>query len=184
MLMNYYQLVIKYDLINKFIYKNIEELPKLEKINLNFRYDNNNFNLKSLALAMMALELITKQKGKLTQHLNNNTKLSIKIRKGYPVGCKVTLRKLTMYEFFLKLLINIFPKIKNFYGVKIKKNLISTISFKLKNTSAFNELEKHHTLFKNLPFLEVTFVTNTKSQKELLYLIVSHKLPVNININK
>lgn len=177
MLINYYyQLIIKYDLVNKFIYKNIEELPKLEKISLNFRYDNNNFNLKSLAIAMLAIELITKQKGKLT-HLKN-TKLSVKVRKGYPVGCKVTLRKLTMYEFFFKLLVNIFPKTKNFYGITLEKNQISTLSFKLKNTSAFSELEKHHNLFRNLPLLDITFTTNTRTQKELLCLMISHKLPL------
>jgi large subunit ribosomal protein L5 len=177
MLINYYyQLIVKYDLINKFIYKNTEKLPKLKKISLNFGYDNKNFNLKSLALAMLALELITKQEGKLTQF--KTTKISIKIRKGYPVGCKITLRKTTMYEFFFKLLINVFPKIKNFYGIKIKKNVTNTISFKLKNTSSFDELEKHHNLFKNLPLLDITFVTTTKNQKELLYLVISHKLPL------
>lgn len=172
----YYQLIIKYDLVNKFLYQNIEKLPKLTKISLNFGYDNKNFNLKSLALAMLALELITKQKGKLTSF--KNTKISIKIRKGYPVGCKVTLRKTAMYEFFFKLLINVFPKIKNFYGITIKKNQTNAISFKLKNTSSFDELEKHHNIFKNLPLLDITFITNTQNQKELLYLIISHKLPL------
>jgi large subunit ribosomal protein L5 len=177
LLMNcYYKLVLKYDLLNKFTYKNIEEVPKLKKISLNFKYDNKSFNMKSLALTMLALELIAKQKGKLTSL--KNTKISIKIRKGYPVGCKVTLRKTIMTEFFFKLLINVFPKIKNFYGVRIKKSQINTISFKLANSSSFDELERHHNLFKNLPLLDITFVTTTKNQKELLYLVISHKLPL------
>ena len=78
-LKNYYELVIKYDFINKFFYENIEEIPKIKKINLNFGYNNNSLNLKNLAIAILSLELITKQKGELT-HLKN-TKLSIKIRK-------------------------------------------------------------------------------------------------------
>jgi large subunit ribosomal protein L5 len=174
----YYKLIIKHDLVNKFLYKNINELPKLKKINLNFYYDNKNFNLKNLGLSMLALELITNQKGKLT-HLKN-PKLSIKIRKGHPVGCKITLEKKSMYEFFFNLLTNILPKIKNFSAVKIKHNhhQVKTVSFKITNISITKELEKHHNLFKGLPKLGITFVTNTKNQKELFFLLVSHKLPL------
>ena len=175
-LKNYYELVIKYDFINKFLYENLEEIPKIKKINLNFGYNNNSLNLKNLAIAILSLELITKQKGELT-HLKN-TKLSIKIRKGYPVGCKITLRKTAMYEFFFKLLTEVLPQIKNFYGIKVKRSQINSISFKLINAILFNELERHHGLFKTLPILDITIITNTKNQEELLFLINSHKLPL------
>jgi large subunit ribosomal protein L5 len=176
LLKDYYKLIIKYDLINKFTYKNLKKLPKIKKISINICYNNKNFDLKNLAQAILSLELITKQKGKIT--FLKNLKISVKIRKGYPVGCKVTLKKNAIYHFFFNLLTNVLPKTKNFYGININKNVTNTISFKITNIFVFNEIEKHHNIFKNVPVFDVTFVTNTKTQKELLYLLHSHKLPI------
>jgi len=175
----YYKLIIKQDLINKLLYTNAKELAKIRKINLNFGYDNKNFNLKSAAFAMLALELITKQEGKLT--CLKNTKPVIKIRKGYPVGCKITLKKTAVYEFFFKLLVSSLPKLKNFYGIMVKTRQTKTLSFKLMSAFIFDELEKQHNIFKNLPTLDVTFVTNTRNPKELYFLIMSHKLPLSLD---
>jgi large subunit ribosomal protein L5 len=172
----HYQSIIKYDLINKFLYKNVTELPKLKKINLNFKCNNKNLNIKSLSVAMLSLELITNQKGKITKYKNTN--LILKIRKGHPIGCKITLKKKIMHDFFFKLLVDIFPKIKNFHGIKIFATKRNTIFYKFKNTSIFPELEKQHNIFKNLSFLDITFVTNTKTKKEFLFLLDSHKLPL------
>lgn len=177
-LKDYYRLIIKYDLINKFSYKNFKKLPKIKKISINICYNSKNFDLKNLAQAALSLELITKQKGKIT--FLKNSKISIKIRKGHPAGCKVTLKKDAIYSFIFNLLINVLPKTKNFYGIDISNNLINTISFKITNIFAFNEIEKHHNIFKNLPVLNVTITTTTKNKKELLYLLYSYKLPITV----
>jgi large subunit ribosomal protein L5 len=93
---NYYINIIKYDLVNKFYYKNHKKIPKLNKIILNFNCKNINFKL--LISSIIALELITTQKSIITSSKKSN--ITLKIRKGNPIGCKVTLRKEKMYFFF------------------------------------------------------------------------------------
>ena len=101
---------LKYELCNKFAYKNISELPKLKKIILNFGCRT--ADLKHLSASLLALELITCQKGRITTTKSPN--LLLKIKKGNPSRFKVTLKKKQMLNFLLKMIINVFPKIKNF----------------------------------------------------------------------
>jgi large subunit ribosomal protein L5 len=100
--------VIKYDLINTFVYQNLTQVPRLEKIILNFGYPKS--KLKNLISGLLALEFLSSQKGKITKsrHLN----VFLKIKKGNPVGCKLVLKKSMMNLFYLKLMTSIFPKIK------------------------------------------------------------------------
>jgi len=173
---NYYQNVIQYDLINKFQYKTTKNLPQLQKIVVNFGYKNS--NMKILASSLLALELITSKRGIITT--SNSSHILLKIRKGNPVGCKVILKKTLMYNFFAKLLIDIFPQIKEFkeFYFKKGKKKNNTFSYKLKNTFIFLELEQNYSLFNNISNLNITIVTNTKTQNELLFLLQSFKLPL------
>jgi large subunit ribosomal protein L5 len=176
-LKNYYQNIIQYDLINKFHYKNLQKLPKLQKIVLNFGYKNP--NLKNLASALLFLELITTKRGVITTAKGPH--ILLKIKKGNPVGCKVILKKNLMYSFFTRLLIDIYPQIKEFknYTIQKKNQQSNTFSYQLKNTFIFLELERNYNLFSNLSNLTITIVTNTKTQNELLFLLNSFKLPIN-----
>ena len=88
----FYTKTLKFDLINKFYYKELKNLPKLKKIVLNFNCRTT--NLKTLATHLLALELITNQKSNLT--ISKRPNLLLKIRKGNPVGCKVILKKILM----------------------------------------------------------------------------------------
>jgi large subunit ribosomal protein L5 len=81
--------IIKHDLVNKYHYKNLQNLPKLKKITLNFNCTN--FNTQKFATTLLALEIITAKKGSLTTAKVPNVLL--KIQKGQPVGCKITLKK-------------------------------------------------------------------------------------------
>ena len=178
---HYFQTIVKYDLINKFKYKNIKKLPKLRKIVLNFSCKNS--DTKQLALTMTALELITLQKGILTVTKKSN--VILKLKKGEPIGCKVVLRKTNMYNFLFKILNEILPKINKFKKFNIKQNRnnnskINTFSFKLKNTLNFLELEKNYYIYQNLPFLNVTFVTNRISFCEFIFLFQSFKMSSHI----
>src|SRR6476660_5949384 len=107
---NYYNQVLKYDFLNKFNYKNINQIPRIEKIILNFNCKN--FDIKKIATAILALELITTQKSVITK--SKKVSINLKIRKGHPVGCKVILKKDKLESFLLKLLNKIFPELKNF----------------------------------------------------------------------
>lgn len=176
----YFQTIIKYDLINKFQYFNIKKLPRLKKIVLNFNFKSS--DVKRLALAMVALELITLQKGTLTFTKRSN--ILLKLKKGEPIGCKIVLKNKNMYLFLFKILNEILPKIKNFQGLvfKINKNnnlKINTVSLKLKNILNFLELEKNYYIFQNLSFLNVTFVTNQTNINEFIFLFRSFKITQN-----
>lgn len=172
---NYYKKIIKQDLINKFSYNRLEDIPQLKKIILNFGCKS--FELKSLASALLSLELISIHSGVLTKSKKAN--ILLKIRQGNPVGCIVVLRKSKMYLFLFKLLTNVFPSLKDFKGITVSKQLSNaSFSFTLKNLINFKELEKQFYLFSNLPPLNITFVTNTKNKNELLYLLKSFKIPL------
>lgn len=168
----YYQKIIKHDLINKFNYKTINKLPKLKKITLNFGCKH--FSIQKIAKTLLALELITTKKSTITvaQHPN----ILLKIQKGYPAGCTIILTKIYMYKFLAKLLIEIFPKIKDFSNLKIniKKNIFS---FKLNNNNLIlKELEEQYPLFNDLSDLDINIKTNTQTQNELLFVLKSFKL--------
>ena len=91
----------------------------------------------------------------------------------------VVLKKNKMYDFTFKLLIDVFPNLRDFRGIHAAKKLnMTSLSFTLTDLISFKELEKQFYLFSNLPPLNVTFVTNARSRKELLYLLNSFKLPL------
>jgi len=173
---NYYKKVIRYDLINKFFYHNLSEIPELKKIVLNFGCKS--FVIKNIAASLVALELITTQQGAVTKAKRPN--ILLKVRKGHPVGCIVVLTKTKMYDFFLKLLTQVFPNFKDFKGIKVSKKLKNkSFSLTLLDLISFEELGKQFYLFTNLPPLNIILVTSAKTKKELIYLLNSFKMPIN-----
>lgn len=171
----YYKNIVKYDLINKFNYKNLKNIPKIKKIILNFGCKNP--NMKQLTISLLALELITGKKGSFTQAKSSN--ILLKIRKGNLVGCKLVLQKNLMYNFLTKLITEILPQMKtsNKIALNNKLNNTTAVSYKISNTLIFPEFEKNYYLLNDLPNLHITFLTNTKSHAELIYLLNSFKLP-------
>lgn len=171
----YYQIVIKYDFINKFFYKSNENIPKLKKIILNFECKN--FKIKLFAATLLFLELVTTKSSVITNAKNLN--LFIKIQKGQPTGCKIILTKYKMYQLLLKIVIEVIPKFKNFLRLKINKKNSNSFSFRLSNNFiVFYEPKEHFSLINNISNLHITLVANTKTQYELFYLLKSFKLPI------
>ncbi len=172
----YYLNIIKYDLINRFNYKNIKEIPELKKIVLNFGCKTS--ELKKLSTSLLFLQLVTTKKGKLTVSKQSN--IVLKIRKGNPVGCKVILVKISMYKFLSKLLLEVLPRLKK--KVLLKKALFkNTLTYNFENILIFKELEKNYLIFSLLKNLQVTFVTNSRSNEELFFLLNSFKFPTGSN---
>ena len=78
----------------------------------------------------------------------------------------------------MKLLIQVFPNLKDFRGIKVSKKLKDkSFSLTLDDLINFKELEKQFYLFTNLPPLNIILVTNTQTKKELMYLLNSFKIP-------
>ena len=171
---NYYNQVLKYDFLNKFNYKNINQIPRIEKIILNFNCKN--FDIKKIATAILALELITTQKSVITK--SKKVSINLKIRKGHPVGCKVILKKDKLESFLLKLLNKIFPELKNFKGLTFKSRSKNSLTFALKDLINFNELNSNFYLFTNLPALNITLIYSTNNVKELSFFLNSLKIPL------
>ena len=170
----HYTKVIQYDLINKFQYTNINELPQIKKIIINFGLKD--FKIKNFAATLLALELITTQQGVVTRTKTPN--IFIKIQKGQPTGCKIILKKTIMYNFLSKLLIEIFPNLKKLLQFKINKKTSKNFSFILpKSLLIFNELKEHYNLYNLLSNLDVTIITTTRTHKELFFLLKSFQLP-------
>lgn len=161
------------DLINTFFCRNIIQIPKLQKIILNFGYQKS--NIKYLLPSLLALEFIAFKKGKITKSKRLN--IFLKIKKGNPVGCKITLKKSAMHFFYLKLKTFVLSDIKQSQILKSQQNLklIKSVSFQLKNPLLFVELENQFQIFKDIPRLDITLVTNSKSRKELFFLLKSIK---------
>lgn len=172
----YYHKIVKYDFINTFNYQNLNQLPDLNKIVLNFGYSKS--NLKYLISGLLALEFISSKKGKLTKSKNLN--LLLKIKKGNPIGCKVILKKNYMRLFYFKLITLIFSKVKSSQLPKFPCHLQTpkSVSFQLRSPLFFAELENQFQFFRSIPSLDITLCTSSQSQKELLFLLKSIKFIV------
>lgn len=175
-LKNYYNKTLKYELINKFYYSKLNKLPKIKKIILSFNCRTN--EIKSISSSLLALEMLSFQKGVLTKAKKTN--LSIRIRKGSPIGCKLNLTKKSFLQFLTKSSLEIFPNTKNFKELPIKQNK-SSFSYKLKNLFNSSNLEDHYSLFNNLSDLNINLITDNNKTKELLFIIQALKIPINLN---
>lgn len=164
---NYHENVVKYDLVNKFNYKNIKQLPKLKSITLTFKLKTH--NVKELISSLAAIKIISYQHPSLT--LSKVSNVSFNVRKGQPVGCKVTLRKKKL-RLFLNLIINNTPVIKK--KINYKNNFL--FSFKISNILTFNKLEKNYQFFKNLNGLDISIVTTETTYENFLFLLKSYKI--------
>ncbi len=102
-------------LIKKFKYKNIHQVPKLEKVVINMSVNEAKENIKALDIATEELAMITGQKPKICRAKKSIS--NFKLKKGMPIGLKVTLRGDKMYEFIDRLIYIALPKIRDFRGV-------------------------------------------------------------------
>jgi large subunit ribosomal protein L5 len=106
------------EMVKKFNYKNVNQVPKLVKITINSGLGEIKDNAKSIQLAQKELEQISGQKPVLT--VAKKSVANFKVREGQSVGMKVTLRGTRMYEFFDKFVSIALPRVRDFRGVSTK----------------------------------------------------------------
>lgn len=139
-LFNKYKDSIVPELAKKFNYKNSLQAPRLEKIVLNMGVGGGSQDIKILEQAMADLAMITGQKPVMTRARKSIA--SFKIRKGVPVGCKVTLRGKRMYEFLDRLINVALPRIRDFRGVPVNSfDGSGNYSLGLKEQTIFPEID-------------------------------------------
>ncbi|MBR6551287.1 MAG: 50S ribosomal protein L5, partial [Clostridia bacterium] len=111
----YYNEVVKTALKEKFGYKNVMEVPKLEKIVLSLRLGKEKDNAKTFNTAVEELSLIAGQKAVVTYA--KKSVANFKLRQGQKIGAKVTLRGEKMYEFIERLFFIALPRVRDFRGI-------------------------------------------------------------------
>ena len=179
-LLEEYNSQIKENLMSKLGFKNIFEVPKLDKIILNMGVGEGKEDSKLIDKAIEDLTLISGQKAVKTK--SKKAISGFKIREGIPLGVKVTLRNKIMYEFLDRLVNIAIPRIRDFTG-------LSTKSFD--GNGNFSMGVKEHVIFPEINFdkvdktigLDITICTTAKNNNEALELLKSFNMPFKDNQN-
>lgn len=153
---------------------NIMEVPKITKITLNMGVGEAVGDKKIMNFAVKDLELIAGQKP-----VVKNAKKSIagfKIREGWPIGCKVTLRKKKMYEFLDRLISVAIPRIRDFRGFTVK-SFDGTGNYSLGITEQIVFPEIDYDKVDKLRGLNITITTTAKTNEQGIALLKSFDFP-------
>ena len=150
-------------LTKKFGYKNIMEVPKLDKIVINMGVGEAKDNAKLLESAVKDLETISGQKAVLTKA--KKSVANFKIREGLAIGCKVTLRGERMYEFLDRLVNLALPRVRDFRGVNPNAfDGRGNYSLGIKEQLIFPEIE--YDKVDKVRGMDIIFVTTAKTDEE------------------
>jgi large subunit ribosomal protein L5 len=150
-------------LMEKFAYKSVMEVPKLEKIVINMGVGEAKDNPKVLEAAVSDMTIITGQKPILTRAKKSIA--NFKIRENMPIGCKVTLRKQKMYEFADKLMNIALPRVRDFQGVSDKAfDGRGNYTLGVKEQLIFPEIE--YDKIDKVRGMDIIFVTTAKTDEE------------------
>ena len=169
-----YDKTIVSDLMSKHNYKNIMEVPKLEKIVVNIGCGDATTNSKLLEGAMRDLEIITGQKPVATKAKKSIA--GFKIREGQAIGCKVTLRGENMYNFLDKLISITLPRVRDFRGISNKAfDGRGNYTLGLTEQLIFPEIEYDNVV--KVRGMDIVFVTSAKTNAEALDLLKGFGMP-------
>ena len=169
-----YQNEIVDAMIKKFGYKNIMEVPKLDKIVINMGVGEAKENAKILESAMKDLEIIAGQKP-ITSKAKNSI-ANFKIREGMPIGCKVTLRGEKMYEFLDRLVNLALPRVRDFRGVNPNAfDGRGNYALGIKEQLIFPEIE--YDKVDKVRGMDIIFVTTANTDEEARELLTQFNMP-------
>jgi large subunit ribosomal protein L5 len=155
-------------------YKNVNEVPALEKIIVNMRFGDIKDNSKSVSGAVKELEAICGQKAVLTTA--KKSVANFKLREGQTIGAKVTLRGTRMYEFFDKLVSIALPRVRDFRGISSKSfDGRGNYTVGVKEHIIFPEVS--YELVEKVRGFDVCVVTSAKTDDEARALLVKLGMP-------
>ena len=169
-----YQNEIVDAMIKKFGYKNIMEVPKLDKVVINMGVGEAKDNAKLLESAIADMEKIAGQKAVVTRA--KNSVANFKIREGMPIGCKTTLRGDKMYEFADRLINLSLPRVRDFRGVNPNAfDGRGNYALGIKEQLIFPEIE--YDKIDKVRGMDVIFVTTAKTDEEARELLTQFNMP-------
>lgn len=161
-------------MMKKFGYKNVMQVPKLDKIVVNMRVGEAKDNAKVLEAAVSELETITGQKAVLTRA--KKAVANFKIREGMAIGCKVTLRGEKMYEFLDRLVNLALPRVRDFRGVNPNAfDGRGSYALGIKEQIIFPEIE--YDKIDKVRGMDVIIVTTAKTDEEARELLTLFNMP-------
>lgn len=173
-LKQFYKDTVVKQLTEQFGYKSVMEVPRIEKIVLNMGVGEAVADKKIMENAVADMEKIAGQKAIVT-----NAKKSVatfKIRDGYPVGCKVTLRRERMYEFLDRLVTIAIPRIRDFRGISGKSfDGRGNYNMGVKEQIIFPEIE--YDKIDALRGMNITITTTAKTDDEARALLTAFSFP-------
>lgn len=150
-------------MMKEFSYRNVMEVPRVQKVILNVGLGEATQNIKLLDAAQKELSLITGQKAVVTK--SKKSIAAFKLRKGVPIGCKVTLRGNRMYEFLDRLISLTLPRIRDFKGVSGKSfDGRGNYSLGLKEQFIFPEID--YDKVEMVHGFDITICTTARTDKE------------------
>lgn len=165
---------VKTELVNKFNYSSVMEVPKIEKIVVNMGVGDAVQNSKVLDTAVEELEAITGQKALITKAKKSIA--TFRLREGMPIGAKVTLRGERMYEFLDKLISVSLPRVRDFRGVS-KKSFDGRGNYTLgvKEQLIFPEID--YDKVSKVRGMDIVIVTTANTDEEARELLTQFGMP-------
>ncbi len=169
-----YNKEIKNDLMKKFNYSSVMEVPKLQKIVVNIGVGEASHDSKFMEAAVNDLQTITGQKPIITKAKKSIA--SFKLREGQNIGTKVTLRGEGMYNFMEKLIKVALPRVRDFRGISPKAfDGFGNYTLGIKEQLIFPEIEYDNVL--KIRGMDIVFVTTAKTNEEALELLKGFGMP-------
>ncbi len=161
-------------LMKKFGYKNVMEVPRIEKIVVNMGVGEAVQNIKELENAMNDLALITGQKPSVRRA--KRSEAGFKLRKGMPIGAKVTLRRDRMWDFFDRLISMALPRVRDFKGLSPKSfDGRGNYNFGLEEQTVFPEID--YDKVDKIRGMNITIVTTAETDEEARALLEALGFP-------
>ena len=165
---------IKNNLMEKFSYKSIMQVPKLDKIVVNIGVGEASHDSKFIEAAAKDLEVITGQKPIITKAKKSIA--GFKLREGQPIGVKVTLRGEAMYNFMEKLVKVALPRVRDFRGISGKAfDGFGNYTLGIKEQLIFPEIDYDNIV--KLRGMDIVFVTTAKTNEEAFELLSGFGMP-------
>ena len=162
-------------LIERFNYANPMEVPKITTISINMGVGDAKVNPKALESAIEELSLISGQKPITT--LSRKDISNFKIRRGFPVGCKVTIRGNRMYEFLERLITVALPRTRDFRGLSFKSfDKRGNYNFGVTEQIIFTEI--NYDKIDSVRGMDISIATSAKSDEEAYWLLKEFGFPL------
>ena len=174
-LKQYYNEVVVPQLMNQFSYQSTMQVPKITKITLNMGVGESVADKKVLNFALDDMTRISGQKPVAT--LARKSIAGFKIREGWPIGCKVTLRRQRMYEFLDRLVSVTLPRVRDFRGLSAKSfDGTGNYSFGLNEQIVFPEIDFDK--IDTIRGLDISISTTAKTDAEAKALLEAFNFPL------